>query len=61
MKNIIKSKNINMEYKTGFFSEGTYYEDGSPEQHEFLMAPITEEEQETLVGYIKAIYQSKTK
>lgn len=50
-----------MTYKTGFVSEGTFYEDASTEQYEFLMAPITEEEQETLVGYIKAIYQSKTK
>lgn len=48
-----------MTYKTGFFSEGIYYEDGSPEQYEFLMAPITEEEQNTLVGHIKSIYQSK--
>lgn len=46
------------EYKSGFFStDNTYYEDGSPEQEEFLSRPIIEEEEGTLLGYIKSIYQ----
>lgn len=49
-----------MKYKSGIFSlDGTYYEDGSPEQHEFLMKPILEEEEETLLGYMKEIYQNE--
>lgn len=49
-----------METKTGFYSQdNTFYEDGSPEQEKFLMQPITEEEEGTLLGYVKAIYQQK--
>lgn len=51
-----------MKYKSGFFSEdNTFYEDGSPEQHEFLMRPIKDKEQGTLLGCMKSIYQSKNK
>ena len=51
-----------MNHRTGFFSaDSTYYEDGSPEQEEFLSRPITEEEEGTLLGYLKQIYQQKLK
>ena len=51
-----------MDYKTGFFSQDNiFYEDGSPEQKEFLMRPIAEDEEGTLLGYVKTIYQQKEK
>ena len=47
-------------YRSGLFSnDGTYYEDGSPEQDKFLSEPITEDEQGTLLGYMKQIWQNK--
>lgn len=46
--------------KGGFFADNVFYENGTIEQLELLDLPITEEEQGTLLGYYKQLWQEKT-
>ena len=48
-----------METTQGFIYEGTFYEDGSAEQENLLNSPITEEEEGTLLGYFKLMWQKE--
>lgn len=43
--------------KYGFIHEGVFYEDGSVEFENLLNSDITEDEQGTLLGYFKLMWQ----